>query len=68
VTALPRQDGHDVMCIRSHADDRLPSQAGNGIAEVTLPRRNVDVESCWRQCYRVMLATALLRRGCYGTM
>jgi hypothetical protein len=47
VTVLPRQDGHDVMCIWSHADDRLPSQAGNGIAEVTLPRRNVDVESCW---------------------
>jgi hypothetical protein len=37
----------------------LSSHAGDGIARVTWPRHEVDVESCWRQCYRDMLATML---------
>jgi hypothetical protein len=41
----------------------LPSHAGDGAAEVTWSRRDVDVESCQRRCCRVILA--LLRRlGC----
>jgi hypothetical protein len=37
----------------------LSSHAGDGAARATSPRRDVDAESCWRQCYRVMLATVL---------
>jgi hypothetical protein len=36
----------------------LPSHAGDGTAGVTWLQRDVDVESCWRQCCRVMLAVA----------
>jgi hypothetical protein len=36
----------------------LSSHASDGAAEVTLPWRDVDAESCWQQCYRVMLVTA----------
>jgi hypothetical protein len=39
----------------------LLSRAGDGAAEMTWPRRIVDVKSYWRQCYRVMMAMALLR-------
>jgi hypothetical protein len=37
----------------------LLSHAGDGVAEVTWPQRDVDVESCWRRCYRVMLLMVL---------
>jgi hypothetical protein len=37
----------------------LSSHASNGVVEVTCPQHDVNVESCWRQCYRVMLAMAL---------
>jgi hypothetical protein len=33
----------------------LPSHAGDDAAEVTWPRRDIDAESCWQQCYQVML-------------
>jgi hypothetical protein len=29
----------------------LPSYASDGTTEVTWPRRDIGVESCWRQCY-----------------
>jgi hypothetical protein len=35
------------------------SHAGDSAAEVNWPWCDVDDESCWRQCYRVMLATVL---------
>jgi hypothetical protein len=37
----------------------LPSHASHNVAKVTWPRRDVDAESCWRHCCRVMLVTAL---------
>jgi hypothetical protein len=37
----------------------LLSHVGDEAAEVTWPRCDIDVESCWRQCYRVMLAMVL---------
>jgi hypothetical protein len=37
----------------------LLSHANDGAAEVTWLRRDVDVESCWQQCCRVMLVTML---------
>jgi hypothetical protein len=37
----------------------LPSHDGDGVTEVTWPRHDVDVESRWRQCCRVVLATML---------
>jgi hypothetical protein len=37
----------------------LPSHVGDDVAEATWPWHDVDVESYWRQCYRVMLATML---------
>jgi hypothetical protein len=40
----------------------LLSHASDGAAEATWPRRDVDAESCWRQCCCVMLATTLSRR------
>jgi hypothetical protein len=40
----------------------LLSHAGDAATEVTWPQHDVDGESCWRQCCRVMLATALPRR------
>jgi hypothetical protein len=36
-----------------------PSHAGDGAIGATWPRRDVDVETCWRQCCRVMLAMVL---------
>jgi hypothetical protein len=46
----------------------LSSHASDGAAGVTLPWRNVDAESCWRHCCRVMLATVLVGRLRYGAM
>jgi hypothetical protein len=46
----------------------LPSSAGDGATEVTWSRRDVDVESCWRWRYHVLLATALLRRPGHSAM
>jgi hypothetical protein len=34
----------------------LLSHTDDGAAGATWPRRNVDVESCWQRCCRVMLA------------
>jgi hypothetical protein len=43
----------------------LPSHAGDDDAGVTWPRCDVDVESCSRQCSRVMLMMMLPKRlGC----
>jgi hypothetical protein len=39
----------------------LSSHAGDGAAEMTWSWRNVDAESFWRQCYRVMLTMVLSR-------
>jgi hypothetical protein len=44
------------------------SHAGNDTAEVTWPRRDVDVESCWRRCCQVMLAMMLPRQLGRGAM
>jgi hypothetical protein len=40
----------------------LPSHAGDGAAEVTWLWCDADVESCWRQCCEVVLATMMSRR------
>jgi hypothetical protein len=37
----------------------LPSHAGDNTTEVTWPRCDIDAESCWQQCCRVVLAMAL---------
>jgi hypothetical protein len=37
----------------------LPCHADDSATGATWPRRDVDVESCWRRFGRVMLATAL---------
>jgi hypothetical protein len=37
----------------------LQSHAGDYAVEVTWLQRDVDVELCWRQCCRVLLATTL---------
>jgi hypothetical protein len=37
----------------------LLSHAGDSAAETTWLRRDINAESCWRQCCRVMLASAL---------
>jgi hypothetical protein len=37
----------------------LPSHAGEDAAKVTWLRCEVDAESCWRQCYRVVLVMVL---------
>jgi hypothetical protein len=37
----------------------LPSHAGDDAVKATWPWRDVDVESCWRWCYQVMLAMVL---------
>jgi hypothetical protein len=39
----------------------LPSHASDGAVDATWPRRDVDAESFWRQCYQVMLVTVLPR-------
>jgi hypothetical protein len=46
----------------------LQSITGDNAAGVTWPRCDVDVESCWRQYCRVMLAMVLLRRLGHGAM
>jgi hypothetical protein len=43
----------------------LPSYA-SGSAGLTWLRRDVDVESCWRWCCRVMLAIVLLSHAGNG--
>jgi hypothetical protein len=37
----------------------LPSHAGDDATEATWSWRDVEDESCWRQCYRVLLLLAL---------
>jgi hypothetical protein len=37
----------------------LLSHASDDAARATWPQRDVDVESCWRQSFRVMMAMAL---------
>jgi hypothetical protein len=37
----------------------LLGHAGDGTIGVTWSWHDVDAESCWRRCYRVMLVTAL---------
>jgi hypothetical protein len=37
----------------------LSSHAGDGATGATWPQCNIDVESCWRKCYRVMLVMPL---------
>jgi hypothetical protein len=44
----------------------LLSHAGDGAAGVTWPQCDIDAESCWQQCYRVMLAMALQLKVCTG--
>jgi hypothetical protein len=39
----------------------LSCHAGDGAAGVSWPRRDVDVESCWRWCYRGDLAAVRYR-------
>jgi hypothetical protein len=36
-----------------------PRHAGDSAAKATWLWRDVDAKSCWRQCYRVTLATTL---------
>jgi hypothetical protein len=40
----------------------LSSHAIDGTARAIWPPRDVDAESCWRRCCRVMLAMVLLGR------
>jgi hypothetical protein len=49
-----------VPVLLSHVDD--------GAVEATWPWRDVDVESCRRQCGRVMLAMALPRQLGHSAM
>jgi hypothetical protein len=37
----------------------LPNHASDSVAEATWLLHNVDAESCWRQCCRVMLSMML---------
>jgi hypothetical protein len=46
----------------------LLSHGGDDTVGVTWPQHDVDVESWWRQCYRVMLAMTLLGRLSRDTM
>jgi hypothetical protein len=46
----------------------LPSYAGDDAIKVTWPWCDIDVELCWRQCCRVMLAMALPRQLGLGAM
>jgi hypothetical protein len=46
----------------------LLSYTSDSAIGVIYPRRDVDAESCWRWCCRVMLATALSRRLGRGVM
>jgi hypothetical protein len=39
----------------------LPSHARDDVVEMTWPRLDVDVKSCWRQCCRGDLATMQCR-------
>jgi hypothetical protein len=46
----------------------LPSHARDDVTEATWPRHDVDVESYWQQCCRVMLVTTLSGRLDNGMM
>jgi hypothetical protein len=46
----------------------LLSHTGDGAAGVAWPWRDVTAESCWRRCYRVILAMALLGQLGQGAM
>jgi hypothetical protein len=46
----------------------LLSHAGDDAAGVTWLRRDVDAESCWRQCCRVILVMTLPGRLSHGVM
>jgi hypothetical protein len=48
-TTLPRRLGCGVMLMRVMLVIMLLSHAGDDAIEVTWPRRDVDVESCWGQ-------------------
>jgi hypothetical protein len=37
----------------------LSSHPGDYVARTTCPRGDVDVESCWQRCHRVMLVMVL---------
>jgi hypothetical protein len=44
---------------------KLPSHASNGTAEATWLWHDIGAESCWQQCYQVMMAMVLPRHlGC----
>jgi hypothetical protein len=51
------------MSLPSHPGDDIVESAGDGVVRMTWPRRDVDVESCWRLCCRVMLAIVLPRHA-----
>jgi hypothetical protein len=57
--ALPGRHGRGVTLMMSNAGKVLLGHAGNATAGATWPRCDVDVESCWRQCCRVMRVMAL---------
>jgi hypothetical protein len=46
----------------------MSSHPGDGAAKATWLWSDVEVESCWRQYYRVILAMALLGRLGRGVM
>jgi hypothetical protein len=46
----------------------LLSHAGDGAAETTWPRRDIDTESCWQQCCRLTLVMVLPGRLGRGMM
>jgi hypothetical protein len=46
----------------------LLGHTGNGAAKAAWPLCDVDTESCWRWCCRVMVVTALPRRLGHGTI
>jgi hypothetical protein len=41
----------------------LPSHASDGADGATWPWSDVDIESCWRQCCRVLLVISLFSRA-----
>jgi hypothetical protein len=46
----------------------LSSHASDDATGVTWPQCDVDVESCWWRCCRVMLTTAIPGRFCHDAM
>jgi hypothetical protein len=46
----------------------LPSHSSDGAAKATCLWHDLDAESCWGQCYRVMMTMAQPRRLGYGVM